>query len=151
MEFGIMLIANSHCILLMLTGFKIIKVHDTPRDHALLNGAQKCRIYINNVAMILFWGMGVVLLLFFFLNWFSVFIGFVWKKRLIILTDFINNCLLFYLTVYAFSQTVAMSVIMIMTGLYCELENIGVGIFISIQVYYYINHIKIKSLRIHNL
>lgn len=67
MEFGIMLIANSHCILLMLTGFKIIKVHDTPRDHALLNGAQKCRIYINNVAMILFWGMGVVLLLFFFL------------------------------------------------------------------------------------
>lgn len=77
MEFGIMLIANSHCILLMLTGFKIIKVHDTPRDHALLNGAQK---------------------------------------------------------LYAFSQTVAMSVIMIMTGLYCELENIGVGILISIQL-----------------
>lgn len=83
---------------------------------------------------------------FFFLNWFSVFIGFVWKKRLIILTDFINNCLLFYLTVYAFSQTVTMSVIMIMTGLYCELENIGVGILISIQVYYYINHIEINVL-----
>lgn len=67
MEFGIMLIANSHCILLILTGFKIIKVHDTPRDHALLNGAQKCRIYINNVAMILFWGWVLCCYYFFFL------------------------------------------------------------------------------------
>lgn len=71
MEFGIMPIAYSHFILLMLTGFKITKEHDTPRDHALPNGAQKCRIYINNVAMLVFFlggGRGVV-------NFF--FIGFV--------------------------------------------------------------------------
>lgn len=72
MEFGIMPIAYSHFILPMLTDFKITKEHDTPRDHALLNGAQKCRIYINNVAMLLFFfGGGGVLLIFFF-YWFRM-------------------------------------------------------------------------------
>lgn len=44
MEFGIMPIAESQFTLLMLTGFKIIDVHDTPHNHAILNGAQKCRL-----------------------------------------------------------------------------------------------------------
>lgn len=74
MEFGLMPIACSHIILLMMTGFKIINVHDPPHNHALLNGVQKCRLYINNVAVFLFvslcfvWG---------FLN-FVIFQNFVW-------------------------------------------------------------------------
>lgn len=52
MEFGIMPIAESQFTLLMLTGFKIIDVHDTPHNHAILNGAQKCRLLINTVAML---------------------------------------------------------------------------------------------------
>lgn len=41
MEFGMVAFAESHLTLLILTGFKIIDVHDTPYDHALLNGAHK--------------------------------------------------------------------------------------------------------------
>lgn len=51
MEFGIMTIAESQFTFLMLTGFKIIDVHDTPYNHALLNGAKKCRLLINTVAL----------------------------------------------------------------------------------------------------
>lgn len=63
MEFGIMTIAESQFTFLMLTGFKIIDVHDTPYNHALLNGAKKCRLLINTVAMfVLFsWEGGVLL------------------------------------------------------------------------------------------
>lgn len=50
MELGIMPIANSHFILLMLTSFKKINVKDTPRDHVLLNGAQKlCALWLTVV------------------------------------------------------------------------------------------------------
>lgn len=44
MEFGIMPVAESQSILQLLTGFKIINVHDTPYNHALLNGAQRCKL-----------------------------------------------------------------------------------------------------------
>lgn len=79
MEFGIMPIAESQFTLLMLTGFKIIDVHDTPHNHAILNGAQKL------LALLL---------------------------------------------------TVVLSVLFIMTGMYGELEQIGVTfcLLISMQL-----------------
>lgn len=79
MEFGIMTIAESQFIFLMLTGFKIIDMHDTPANHALLNGAKKL------LALLL---------------------------------------------------TVVLSFLFIMTGMYGELEQIGVtfSLLISIQL-----------------
>lgn len=98
MEFGLMPIACSHIILLMMTGFKIINVHDTPHNHALLNGVQKCRLYINNVAVFLFVSLCFVWVFFNFVIFqnfvccvFGFFFGFVWEKILNQLTDLFNN------------------------------------------------------------
>lgn len=52
----------------------------------------------------------------------------------------------FFLTVLAVLLTVVITVLFIMTGMYGELDNIGVAILIGIQVYYYINHIEINVL-----
>lgn len=49
----------------------------------------------------------------------------------------------FFFTVLAMLLTVVMSVLFIMTGMYGELENIGVAILIGIQVYYVIYYIEI--------
>lgn len=54
----------------------------------------------------------------------------------------------FFFTVLALLLTVIMSVLFLMTGMYGELENIGVAILISIQVYYYIHHIELNWLQI---
>lgn len=54
MEFGIMPIVESYGILLSLNAFGIIILEDTPYNNALLNGAQRCRLKINNIVMLLF-------------------------------------------------------------------------------------------------
>lgn len=46
MELGISPIVTSGLIMQLLAGAKIIEVGDTPKDRALFNGAQKCRISI---------------------------------------------------------------------------------------------------------
>lgn len=56
----------------------------------------------------------------------------------------------FFSTVLAMLLTVVMSVLFIMTGMYGELENIGVAILIGIQVYYVIYYIKIIKFWIDN-
>lgn len=140
MEFGIMTIAESQFTFLMLTGFKIIDVHDTPYNHALLNGAKKCRLLINTVALfVLFsWegGGGVI--------------GFIWKNIWIYWHIWLLIYLLFYLTVLALLLTVVLSFLFIMTGMYGELEQIGVtfSLLISIQVYYNIHHIKMIFIQV---
>lgn len=48
MELGISPIVTSGLIMQLLAGAKIIEVGDTPKDRALFNGAQKCKI-IHNV------------------------------------------------------------------------------------------------------
>lgn len=45
MELGISPIVTSGLIMQLLAGAKIIEVGDTPKDRALFNGAQKCKIY----------------------------------------------------------------------------------------------------------
>ena len=45
MELGISPIVTSSLIMQLLAGAKIIEVGDTPKDRALFNGAQKCKIY----------------------------------------------------------------------------------------------------------
>lgn len=152
MEFGLMPIACSHIILLMMTGFKIINVHDTPHNHALLNGVQKCRLYINNVAVFLFVSLCFV---WFFFN-FVIFQNFVCCVLGFFLVSYERKfwinwqiCLItefFYLTVHALSTTVVQSVLFIMTGMYGELEQIGVTVclLISIQVYYGIHHLEMS-------
>ena len=44
MELGISPIVTSGLIMQLLAGAKIIEVGDTPKDRALFNGAQKCKI-----------------------------------------------------------------------------------------------------------
>lgn len=44
MELGISPIVTSGLIMQLLAGVKIIEVGDTPKDRALFNGAQKCKI-----------------------------------------------------------------------------------------------------------
>lgn len=44
MELGISPIVTSGLIMQLLAGAKIIEVGDTPKDRALFNGAQKCRL-----------------------------------------------------------------------------------------------------------
>lgn len=122
MEFGIMPIVESYGILLSLNAFGIINLEDTPYNNALLNGAQRCRLKINNIVMLLF------------------FLSFLWKKNTNKLTNFV---FVFFFTVLAMLLTVVMSVLFIMTGMYGELENIGVAILIGIQVYYVIYYIEI--------
>lgn len=53
MELGISPIVTSGLIMQLLAGAKIIEVGDTPKDRALFNGAQKCKlqyvmIFLNN-------------------------------------------------------------------------------------------------------
>lgn len=45
MELGISPIVTSGLIMQLLAGAKIIEVGDTPKDRALFNGAQKCKLY----------------------------------------------------------------------------------------------------------
>lgn len=44
MELGISPIVTSSLIMQLLAGAKIIEVGDTPKDRALFNGAQKCKL-----------------------------------------------------------------------------------------------------------
>ena len=44
MELGISPIVTSGLIMQLLAGAKIIEVGDTPKDRALFNGAQKCKL-----------------------------------------------------------------------------------------------------------
>ena len=44
MELGISPIVTSGLIMQLLAGAKIIEVGDTPKDRALFNGAQKCKV-----------------------------------------------------------------------------------------------------------
>jgi len=44
MELGISPIVTSGLIMQLLHGAKIIEVGDTPKDRALFNGAQKCKL-----------------------------------------------------------------------------------------------------------
>ena len=46
MELGISPIVTSGLIMQLLAGAKIIEVGDTPKDRALFNGAQKCKLYL---------------------------------------------------------------------------------------------------------
>ena len=46
MELGISPIVTSGLIMQLLAGAKIIEVGDTPKDRALFNGAQKCKISV---------------------------------------------------------------------------------------------------------
>ena len=46
MELGISPIVTSSLIMQLLAGAKIIEVGDTPKERALFNGAQKCKILI---------------------------------------------------------------------------------------------------------
>lgn len=48
MELGISPIVTSGLIMQLLAGVKIIEVGDTAKDRALFNGAQKCKLIINN-------------------------------------------------------------------------------------------------------
>lgn len=80
MEFGIMPIVESYGILLSLNAFGIINLEDTPYNNALLNGAQRCRLKINNIVMLLF------------------FLSFLWKKNTNKLTNFVF--VFFYSTCY---------------------------------------------------
>ena len=52
MELGISPIVTSGLIMQLLAGAKIIEVGDTPKDRALFNGAQKCKL--------LYWGCMIV-------------------------------------------------------------------------------------------
>lgn len=45
MELGISPIVTSGLIMQLLAGAKIIEVGDTPKDRALFNGAQKCKLW----------------------------------------------------------------------------------------------------------
>ena len=45
MELGISPIVTSGLIMQLLAGAKIIEVGDTPKDRALFNGAQKCKLF----------------------------------------------------------------------------------------------------------
>lgn len=47
MELGISPIVTSGLIMQLLAGAKIIEVGDTPKDRALFNGAQKCKLISN--------------------------------------------------------------------------------------------------------
>lgn len=47
MELGISPIVTSGLIMQLLAGAKIIEVGDTPKDRALFNGAQKCKLIPN--------------------------------------------------------------------------------------------------------
>lgn len=47
MELGISPIVTSGLIMQLLAGAKIIEVGDTPKDRALFNGAQKCKLICN--------------------------------------------------------------------------------------------------------
>lgn len=55
MELGISPIVTSGLIMQLLAGAKIIEVGDTPKDRALFNGAQKCKLtlILNNISVIL--------------------------------------------------------------------------------------------------
>ena len=44
MELGISPIVTSSLIMQLLAGAKILEVGDTPKDRALFNGAQKCKL-----------------------------------------------------------------------------------------------------------
>jgi len=44
MELGISPIVTSSLIMQLLAGAKIIEVGDTPKERALFNGAQKCKL-----------------------------------------------------------------------------------------------------------
>ena len=48
MELGILPIVTSGLIMQLLAGAKIIEVGDTPKDRALFNGAQKCKLLTIN-------------------------------------------------------------------------------------------------------
>ena len=52
MELGISPIVTSGLIMQLLAGAKIIEVGDTPKDRALFNGAQKCKLNTNFVKYI---------------------------------------------------------------------------------------------------
>lgn len=60
------------------------------------------------------------------------------------------SCFFFQLTVLALLLTVVLSVLFIMSGMYGELEQIGVTfcLLISLQVYYNIYHIKMIWLQV---
>lgn len=49
MELGISPIVTSGLIMQLLAGAKIIEVGDTPKDRALFNGAQKCKLWKTNI------------------------------------------------------------------------------------------------------
>ena len=46
MELGISPIVTSSLIMQLLAGAKILEVGDTPKDRALFNGAQKCKLAV---------------------------------------------------------------------------------------------------------
>lgn len=60
------------------------------------------------------------------------------------------SCFFFQLTVLALLLTVVLSVLFIMSGMYGELEQIGVtfSLLISIQVNYNIHHIKMIFIQV---
>lgn len=82
----------------------------------------------------------------FFLNWFRM------KEKIEPIDKFKNylSCFFFQLTVLALLLTVVLSVLFIMSGMYGELEQIGVTfcLLISLQVYYNIYHIKMIWLQV---
>jgi len=53
MELGISPIVTSGLIMQLLHGAKIIEVGDTPKDRALFNGAQKCKLSLLILSVIL--------------------------------------------------------------------------------------------------
>ena len=53
MELGISPIVTSGLIMQLLAGAKIIEVGDTPKDRALFNGAQKCKLMFLSILVYL--------------------------------------------------------------------------------------------------
>lgn len=51
MELGISPIVTSSLIMQLLAGAKILDVGDTPKDRALFNGAQKCKLVYGHVCV----------------------------------------------------------------------------------------------------
>lgn len=65
MELGISPIVTSGLIMQLLAGAKIIEVGDTPKDRALFNGAQKCRLSLFLILFLSFQNLEDVLIQYF--------------------------------------------------------------------------------------
>lgn len=117
MELGISPIVTSGLIMQLLAGAKIIEVGDTPKDRALFNGAQKCRISITLKSL--------------------------WSFETSRLGDICNNIICqrvffcFLCTVFGMIITIGQAIVYVMTGMYGDPSEMGAGIclLIIIQVY----------------